>query len=155
MTRQHTAMNHSKSYEALKKIVQEFANNFTTSQADARLAATNGRDVRGQLGRWCDQRRFTTVLDLQRIRSRITGLSQRQGQKQRQGQLRQGQGRIRMGQEQLRREQGPTDALCRPFPINVATVTQNCCSIIKKMSKNLSGSKTAACRIVLMSHDQR
>ena len=28
---QHTAMNHSKSYEALKKIVQEFANDSTTS----------------------------------------------------------------------------------------------------------------------------
>ena len=32
VTRQHTAMNHSKSYEALKKIVQEFANNSTTGQ---------------------------------------------------------------------------------------------------------------------------
>ena len=62
MTRQHTAMNHSKSYEALKKIVQEFANNSTTSQADASLAAISGRDVRGQLGRWCYQRHgFTTV----------------------------------------------------------------------------------------------
>ena len=32
VTRQHTAMNHSKSYEAFKKIVQEFANNSTTGQ---------------------------------------------------------------------------------------------------------------------------
>ena len=32
VTRQHTAMNHSKSYETLKKIVQEFANNSTTGQ---------------------------------------------------------------------------------------------------------------------------
>ena len=32
VTRQHTAMNHSKSYEVLKKIVQEFANNWTTGQ---------------------------------------------------------------------------------------------------------------------------
>ena len=31
VTCQHTAMNHSKSYEALKKIVQEFANDSTTS----------------------------------------------------------------------------------------------------------------------------
>ena len=118
VARQRTAMNHSKSYEALKKIVQEFANNSTTSQEamqsgrveagatapDGSLAAFSGRDVRGQLGRiWhvC-----TTVLDLQRIRSRIPGLSQWQGHGLRQGQLRQGQGRIRMGQEQQRREQG-------------------------------------------------
>ena len=46
----------------------------------------------------CYQRHgFTTVLDLQRIGSRVPGLSQWQ---------RQGQGPIRMGQEQLRREQG-------------------------------------------------
>ena len=32
VTRQHTAMNHSKSCEAFKKIVQEFANNSTTGQ---------------------------------------------------------------------------------------------------------------------------
>ena len=32
MSRQHTAMNHSKSYEALKRIVQEFANNSTKGQ---------------------------------------------------------------------------------------------------------------------------
>ena len=32
VTRQHTTMNHSKSYEALKEIVQEFANNSTTGQ---------------------------------------------------------------------------------------------------------------------------
>ena len=32
LTHQHTAMNHSKSYEALKKIVQLFANNSTTGQ---------------------------------------------------------------------------------------------------------------------------
>ena len=32
VTRQHTAMNHSKSYEAFKKIVQEPANNSTTGQ---------------------------------------------------------------------------------------------------------------------------
>ena len=32
VTRQHTAMNHSKSYEALKKIVQEFASKSTTGQ---------------------------------------------------------------------------------------------------------------------------
>ena len=32
VTRQHTAMNHSKSHGALEKIVQEFANNPTTSQ---------------------------------------------------------------------------------------------------------------------------
>ena len=32
VTRQHTAMNHSKFYKAFKKIVQEFANNSTTGQ---------------------------------------------------------------------------------------------------------------------------
>ena len=32
VTRQHTATNHSKSYDALKKIVQEFANNSATGQ---------------------------------------------------------------------------------------------------------------------------
>ena len=32
VSRQHTAMNRSKSYEAFKKIVQEFANNWTTGE---------------------------------------------------------------------------------------------------------------------------
>ena len=32
MTHQHTAMNHSKSYDALKKIVEEFAHNSTKGQ---------------------------------------------------------------------------------------------------------------------------
>ena len=35
VTRQHTAMNHSKSHEALKKIVQEFANDLTTTSQEA------------------------------------------------------------------------------------------------------------------------
>ena len=37
VTRQHTAMNHSKSYEALKKFVQDIANNSTTGQETCRL----------------------------------------------------------------------------------------------------------------------
>ena len=37
VTHQHTAMNHSKSYEAVKKIVQEFTNNPTRSRKLCRL----------------------------------------------------------------------------------------------------------------------
>ena len=48
----------------------------------------------------------------------------------------------------------PAGTLCRPFPINVATELQDCCSISEKLSKNLSSSKTATCRIVLTRNDR-
>ena len=43
----------------------------------------------------------------------------------------------------------PAGTFCKPFPTNMITTTQNCGSIHEKLSKNLSRSKTAACRIVL------
>ena len=121
VTRQHTAMSHSKSYGALKQIAQEFANNSTTGQEAMQIGrveagatapttawppsvAETSEDTWEEYG--AINAIGSTVLDLQRIRSRVLGLSQWQGQGQRQGQLRQGQGRIRMGHEQPRREQG-------------------------------------------------
>ena len=44
----------------------------------------------------------------------------------------------------------PAGTLCRPSPINVSTKLQDCCRVLEKLSQNLSGSKTATCRIVLM-----
>ena len=59
VTRQHTAMNHSKSYEALKKMVQEFANNSTTGQEALQTGRVPLR--RRQPGRHQWQRRPRTA----------------------------------------------------------------------------------------------
>ena len=40
----------------------------------------------------------------------------------------------------------PAGTLCRPLPKNATTELQDCCLILEKLSKNLSGSKTATCR---------
>ena len=112
VSRQYTAMNHSKSHEALKKIVQEFANNSTTGQEAMQtgrveagaaapttawppLVAETSEDSWEECGaiNAMGSQQCWTCKGL----GRVLGLSQWQ---------KQGQGRIRMGQEQLRREQG-------------------------------------------------
>ena len=90
MTRQQTAINHSKSYEALKKIVQEFAINSTTCQEAMQIGRVEAgatapttawppsvaETSEGSWGRiWCYQCHGFTVLDPQRRRSRTPGPS--------------------------------------------------------------------------------
>ena len=76
VTRQHTATNHSKSYEALKKIVQEFSNNSTTGQEAMQIGRVEAGAPAPTTGWQPSVAETTTVQDLLRIRSRVPGLSQ-------------------------------------------------------------------------------
>ena len=104
VTRQHTRGSH----EALKEIVQDFANNLTTGEEAPQIGRVDAGATAPTEDSWVNmvlwRHVFATVL--QRIRSRVRGLSQTATARQRQGQFRQGRGRIRMGQEQLWWEQG-------------------------------------------------
>ena len=119
VTRQHTAMNHSKFYKAFKKIVQEFANNSTTGQEAMHI----GRIEAGATApttAWPPWVAETSEDSWQECDA-INAMGSQQcsickgyghvppegkGQVQRPAQLWQGQGPTRVEQKQLRREQG-------------------------------------------------